>query len=125
MKRWTARKLATVEPKVKEAKDIREGWDYQFPYTPWENPNEIQRNRMACSDYSDYRVTWTCWDVTAPDSAEAQGLLMDQGTGKMAGDGQFVRNLKLGDVVTVWGRAMHRGWVNTVESVEIDIYWAL
>lgn len=124
MRRWTARKLGTVEPQVNDAEDTHEGWGYHFPYTPWKGPREIQRNRMASSDFTDYEVTWTCWDVVSPDSPEAQEL-MEQGKGRMAGDGQFVRNLKLGDVVTVWGRAMHRGWMNTVESVEIDIYWAL
>ncbi|PNP46897.1 hypothetical protein TGAMA5MH_01850 [Trichoderma gamsii] len=124
MRQWTARKLGTVEPQVKEAKGTHEGWDYQFPFTPWKGPYEIQRNVMASSDFIDFKVTWTCWDVIAPDSPEAQDLL-EQGKGRRAGDGQFVRNLKLGDVVTVWGRAMHRGWINTVESVEIDIYWAL
>lgn len=124
MKYWTARQLGTVEPQLKEAEDIDEGWDYQFSFTPWKGPYEIQRNRMASSDFADYEVTWTCWDVIAPDSPEALEL-MEQGKGRRVGDGQFVRNLKLGDVVTVWGRAMHRGWINTVESVEIDIYWAL
>ncbi|KAM0457409.1 hypothetical protein ACHAO4_003208 [Trichoderma viride] len=124
MKYWTARQLGTVEPQLEEAEDIDEGWDYQFSCTPWKGPYEIQRNRMASSDFADYEVTWTCWDVIAPDSPEALEL-MEQGKGRRVGDGQFVRNLKLGDVVTVWGRAMHRGWINTVESVEIDIYWAL
>lgn len=124
MKQWTARKLGTIEPQVKEAKDAHEGWDYRFPYTPWKGPYEIQRNRMASSEFTDYEVTWTCWDVITPDSPEALEL-MEQGKGRRVGDGRFVRNLKLGDVVTVWGRAMHRGWINTVESVQIDIYWAL
>ncbi|KAK1241245.1 hypothetical protein MKX08_001219 [Trichoderma sp. CBMAI-0020] len=124
MKQWTARKLGTIEPQVKEAKDTHGGWDYQFPFTPWKGPYEIQRNRMASSDFTDYEVTWTCWDVIAPDSPEAFKM-MEEGKGRRVGDGRFVRNLKLGDVVTVWGRAMHRGWINTVESVEIDIYWAL
>lgn len=124
MRQWTARKLGTIEPQVKKAEDPHEGLDYQFPYTPWKGPYEIQRNRTASIDFTDYEVTWTCWDVISPDSAEAQEL-MEQGKGRRAGDGEFVRSLKLGDVVTVWGRAMHRGWRNTVESVEIDIYWAL
>lgn len=124
MSRWTARKLGTVEPQVEEAEDIDEGWNYQFSHTPWKGPYEIQRNRMAFPDFENHEVTWTCWDVVAPDSPEVHELV-GRGRGMMAGDGQFVRNLKLGDVVTVWGRAMHRGWINTVESVEIDIYWAL
>lgn len=115
--------MGTVEPQGKEVDDHR-GWSYEFPFTPWKGPYEIQRNRMASSDFADYEVTWTCWDVIAPDSPEALELI-EQGKGRRAGDGRFVRNLKLGDVVTVWGRAMHRGWINTVESVEIDIYWAL
>ncbi|KAM0263529.1 hypothetical protein ACHAQJ_001148 [Trichoderma viride] len=124
MGRLPAYKLGTIEPQAKPAEDIHGRFDYQFPYTPWRGPYEIQRNRMASPEFTDYEVTWTCWDVVSPDSAEAQQL-MEQGKGRMAGDGQFVRNLRLGDVVTVWGRVMHRGWANFVESVEINIYWAL
>ncbi|RFU78511.1 hypothetical protein TARUN_3758 [Trichoderma arundinaceum] len=117
-------KLRSIEPQIKKVIHHDEGHEYQYSTTPWRGPREIQRNKMASSEWADYEVTWTCWDVVPSNSAEAQRL-MEQGKGKMDGDGQFVRNLRLGDIITVWGRAMHRGWVNTVQSVQIDVYWAI
>ncbi|KAL7792064.1 hypothetical protein V8C37DRAFT_381477 [Trichoderma ceciliae] len=117
-------KLRPIEPQVVKDNSYDEGSEYHYATTPWRSPREIQRNKAAFLEWTDYEVTWTCRDVVSPDSNEAQRA-MEQGKGRMDGDGQFVRNLRLGDVVTVWGRAMHRGWVNNVESVEIDVYWAL
>lgn len=125
MRRWTARNLGTVQPPVKETRRVDKGWDYEFTHTEYQGPYEIQRNQIAFDEFRGYKNTWTCWDEFAPDSPEALEAVDREGKGKMVGNGQFVRNLKLGDVVTVWGRALHRGWVNTVESVQIDIYWAL
>ncbi|KAL7942564.1 hypothetical protein V8C42DRAFT_331361 [Trichoderma barbatum] len=117
-------KLRTVEPQMEGTVSRNGVPGYRYGISPWKGPREIQRNRMAFSEWTNYEVTWTCRDVVAPDSEEAQQA-MEQGKGKMDGDGQFVRNLKLGDVITVWGRAMHRGWVNVVDTVEMDVYWAL
>ncbi|OTA02526.1 hypothetical protein A9Z42_0029070 [Trichoderma parareesei] len=117
-------KLRTIEPEiVKETLGDGRSEDH-YATTPWKGPREIQRNAMAVQDSSTYVTTWTCWDVYAPDSDEARQN-MEEGKGMMNGDGSFVRSLGLGDVVTVWGRAMHRGWVNVVRSVEIEVYWAL
>jgi hypothetical protein len=51
--------------------------------------------------------------------------LEEQGRGRDTGTGEFVRNLKLGDVVTVWAKARFPQWVNVVEQVKIDVYWAV
>ncbi|KAL6886284.1 hypothetical protein HDV57DRAFT_515438 [Trichoderma longibrachiatum] len=124
MKRLPLCKLRTIEPEiVKATRDNMPSWN-DYARTPWRGPREIQRNAMAVGDSRTYVTTWTCRDVYAPDSDEARKW-MEEGKGKMNGDGSFVRSLGLGDVVTVWGRAMHRGWVNVVESVEIEVYWAL
>ncbi|UKZ79862.1 hypothetical protein TrVFT333_007625 [Trichoderma virens FT-333] len=117
-------KLAAVEPRPESTVSRSGVTEYRYEHSPWKGPREILRNKMASSEWTDYEVTWTCWDVVAPNSKEAQQA-MEEGKGKMDGDGQFVRSLKLGDVITVWGRAMHRGWVNVVDTVEMDVYWAL
>ena len=51
--------------------------------------------------------------------------LEECGRGKSTGDGEFVRNLKLGDIVTVWAKARFPGWTNHVERVKVDVYWAV
>lgn len=83
----------------------------------------IQRNKTAQSKSTTHHVVWSWDDDTAnPLTAEE---LHDIGRGQQTGDGSFVRGLKLGDVVTVWGKSRFGGWANHVESVKIDIYWAL
>ncbi|KAL6694024.1 hypothetical protein J3F84DRAFT_378380 [Trichoderma pleuroticola] len=124
MKKLPICKLGVVEPKLENTVSRSGVPGYRYGHSPWKGPREILRNKMASSEWEVYEVTWTCWDVVAPGSKEAQQA-MEEGKGQMDGDGQFVRSLKLGDVVTVWGRAMHRGWVNVVDTVEIDVYWAL
>ena len=69
-------------------------------------------------------VTWSYLDNIDPSSDEAQKL-EDQGRGRESGDGSFVRSLKLGDVVTIWAKARFGGWVNHIERVKIDVYWAV
>ncbi|KIH93717.1 hypothetical protein SPBR_04257 [Sporothrix brasiliensis 5110] len=47
------------------------------------------------------------------------------GRGAETGDGAFVRNLRVGDVVTLWAKARFPGWVNIVQRAQIDVYWAV
>ncbi|KAL6872871.1 hypothetical protein J3F83DRAFT_759972 [Trichoderma novae-zelandiae] len=117
-------KLRPIEPAIEKVTADDGASGYRYVYTPWRGPREIQRNAMAVRHSTTHVTSWTCWDVYGPDSDEAREKMAD-GKGRMNGDGSFVRSLRLGDVVTVWGRAMHRGWENVVESVEIEVYWAL
>ncbi|KAK0761348.1 hypothetical protein N5P37_006297 [Trichoderma harzianum] len=117
-------KLRVVEPKPKNSVSHNGVPGYHYAHSPWKGPREILRNKVASREWTTYEVTWTCWDVVVPGSKEAQQA-MEEGKGQLDGDGKFVRSLKMGDVVTVWGRAMHRGWVNVVDTVEINVYWAL
>jgi hypothetical protein len=59
-----------------------------------------------------------------PDSIDGKKL-DEEGRGRATGNGEYVRNLKVGDVVTLWGKARYGGWVNYVEEVKIDVYWAV
>ncbi|RPB23897.1 hypothetical protein L211DRAFT_749444, partial [Terfezia boudieri ATCC MYA-4762] len=69
-------------------------------------------------------ITWSFDDNVNPDSSEGDEL-EQQGRGRESMTGNFVRSLKLGDVVTVWARARFRGWRTNVEQVKMDIYWAV
>lgn len=85
---------------------------------------EIHRNKTATREWQNHVVTWDWRDDLDPDMSEAQ-YLDNEGRGRATGDGKFVRSLKMGDVVTIWGKARFGGWVNNVEKVKIDIYWAV
>lgn len=82
----------------------------------------IQKNRAAIRNSTTHKVVWSWKDDVNPLTAEQLGEL---GRGAATGNGDFVRNLRLGDVVTVWAKARFAGWTNHVERVKVDIYWAL
>jgi hypothetical protein len=84
----------------------------------------LQRNRTATKTTTEHIITWCCTDNTDPDSVDGK-MLDEQGRGRETANGEYVRNLKVGDVVTVWAKARYGGWVNTVEEVKIDVYWAV
>ncbi|KHO01349.1 uncharacterized protein MAM_00350 [Metarhizium album ARSEF 1941] len=99
--------------------------EYKYVHPLLAQPEwEIQRNLMATSDWQEHMVTWSYLDDIEADS-DAGKALEDQGRGRATGDGSFVRSLVLGDVVTVWGKARFGGWVNTVDHVKIEVYWAV
>lgn len=84
----------------------------------------LQKNKVATRDMQDQTITWSSHDHVDPESLEAQQLV-NQGRGPASLTGEYVRNLKIGDVVTVWAKARFGGWVNNVEEVKIDVYWAV
>ncbi|OTB07421.1 hypothetical protein M426DRAFT_318108 [Hypoxylon sp. CI-4A] len=83
----------------------------------------IQRNKHATQDFQTHHIEWSWDDDIDPTSLEAQGL-DESGRGTATGNGEFVRNLKWGDMITVWGRARFPGWSNRVKKVEVKVYWA-
>ena len=85
----------------------------------------IQRNKTANRDWQDNVVTWSWTDNVDPESEEARKLEEDQGRGKASMTGEFVRSLKMGDVVSIWGKARFPAWVNHVQKIKVDIYWAV
>jgi hypothetical protein len=84
----------------------------------------LQRNLTATRDIKKHKVIWSYLDHTDPDSVDGKKL-DEEGRGRATGNGEYVRNLKVGDVVTVWGKARYQGWANFVREVKIDIYWAV
>lgn len=97
--------------------------DFRFNQDP--GLDCLQRNRTATRDSKEYVITWSCDDdIMDPDSVDGKKL-DEEGRGRESANGEYVRNLKVGDVVTVWGKSRYLGWVNSVEEVKIDVYWAI
>ncbi|KAK3362590.1 hypothetical protein B0T25DRAFT_524686 [Lasiosphaeria hispida] len=87
--------------------------------------HKIQCNVTALRELKEHRVVW-CYTNEDDETNEAAAVaLAEKGRGRATGDGKFVRDLRLGDVVTVWGMARFPAWVNYVRSVKIDVYWAV
>jgi hypothetical protein len=115
--------LRPLHPAFEPDQPADKGNKYTHPLLP-EDRWTIQRNKTAEKKMQEYVVEWSSRDAILPDSEAAQGLQL-AGRGRETGDGEFVRSLRLGDVVTVWAKARFGGWVNHIESVKVDVYWAL
>jgi hypothetical protein len=88
--------------------------------------HRIQANVLGRRTFTDHRVVWSWTDDIDPSGDDERAeQLVKAGRGKATGNGEFVRSLTLGDVVTVWGRSRFPGWTNTVERVRIEVYWAV
>lgn len=97
---------------------------YNLDHTFLANESTLQKNLTATKESKENVITWSATDRLDPAGIEADELL-ELGRGRDTGNGQFVRDLKVGDVVTIWARARFPGWQNTVESAKIDVYWAI
>jgi hypothetical protein len=95
-----------------------------FSHNLHEPPDCLQKNVTAIRDTKEHVITWSCDDNINPEAAEAMEL-EKLGRGRASANGEFVRNMKLGDVVTVWAKARFHGWVNVIDEVKIDVYWAV
>ncbi|KAJ4416131.1 hypothetical protein N0V85_002399 [Neurospora sp. IMI 360204] len=133
--------LSTLIPKVREVnpEDGREHHvegthTFDFPLLP-ERETMIQCNEVANGQYHQYEVEWK-WtdDMSSADFFDSgygceEGLIENplpkMGRGQATGDGKFVRDLKLGDVVTVWAKARFGGWANYIKRIQVDVYWVV
>lgn len=97
-------------------------WRFDHPFLP--PPTKLQSNITAGKEVKKHVIKWAFDDCIDPDAAEGEALER-QGRGRESGTGAYVRGLKLGDIVTVWARARFPGWMNAVEEVKIDVYWAV
>ncbi|CAD6444105.1 af724416-380e-4b7f-9561-d406b960dbf8 [Sclerotinia trifoliorum] len=84
----------------------------------------LQKNKTATAIPENHVITWRFNDNIHPESPEADKL-EEQGRGRDTGNGEFVRNLRIGDVVTLWAKARYPGWANTIEDVSIEVYYAI
>ncbi|KAI8627926.1 hypothetical protein F5Y19DRAFT_440412 [Xylariaceae sp. FL1651] len=84
----------------------------------------IQCNRVADRNWQHHHIEWLWTDDIDPESSAGQELGKN-GRGIATGNGSFLKSLKVGDMLTVWGRARFRGWTNNVKLAQVQVYWAL
>lgn len=84
----------------------------------------LQKNKTATATPESHVITWRFDDNIHPESPEADKL-EEQGRGRETGNGEFVRNLRIGDVVTLWAKARYPGWSNTIQDVSMEVYYAI
>ncbi|RDA88401.1 hypothetical protein CP532_5635 [Ophiocordyceps camponoti-leonardi (nom. inval.)] len=113
--------LRPIHPAIHADNNSR--YSYSHSLLPDDRLN-IQRNRAAFGQWQNHRVVWSWLDDIEPNSSAGEELHRN-GRGRASANGSFVRSLKLGDVVTIWGKARFPQWVNMVESIRVDVYWAV
>lgn len=116
--------LCTVFPEVEPGPNPGE-YAFKHPLFPQDHLT-VQKNVVAERDFKMHRIVWSHTDGINPEhDTEAAVRLEQEGRGKATGNGQFVRDLKLGDVVTLWAKARFPNWANHVDSVKLDVYYAI
>lgn len=123
--RWD---VEAVDPLFRSPRDGESMDDYMrnakqdHPFLP--HDKSIQKNLTAVRETQEYEIVWRWNDDIDPNSQDAEAL-EGVGRGKATSNGEFVRGLELGDIVTVWARARFPGWSNNIEEARMDIYWAV
>jgi len=84
----------------------------------------LQKNRTAHRTTQGHTIVWS-YDDNVSDMSPEGKKLVEQGRGAATLNGEFVRNLKAGDIVTLWAKARFPGWVNIIEDASIEVYWAV
>ena len=96
-----------------------------FSHTYLQNHSyEVQYNVQARSQTKEHHFEWSWTDDTPAEGPGAEALAA-VGRGKSTGDGRFVRELRLGDCVSLWAKARHPQWANHVEGAKLEIYFAV
>jgi hypothetical protein len=117
--------LRSVDPPLERVRPEAEDSQLRQHFQMLPGRNMLQCNVVADSTSKEHVVEWRWTDNVDPDSPAAEELRSETGRGVETADGKFVRGLKLGDVVTVWAKSRFPGWVNHVESVKVDVFWAI
>lgn len=111
--------LRSVSPTLTEG----ETPTFNFPLAPapgW----LIQKNKRADPKSRSHEIVWSYNDYTDEDS-EAAVHLKAAGRGGATKNGEFIRHLAVGDIVTLWAKARFPGWSNIVEKASVSVYWAI
>lgn len=112
---------AADDPIPKE-EDNKPQINYEFSHPMLPSVICLQKNITSQRRTEEHIITWSSTDDVNPESLEAKQLT-EIGRGPATGTGDLVRNLEIGDVVTVWAKERFPGWTNNVEDVTIDVYW--
>ncbi|KAG2349773.1 hypothetical protein BDR05DRAFT_923515 [Suillus weaverae] len=112
---------------ISTAVDLSDGFtfvrkDIKRPFLP--SPSTLQKNIVAEGQTTYHIVTWSYYDNVKEDSPEAIAA-ESKGRGWKSYDGSFVRDLQVGDCITLWMRSRFPGWTNNAVKAKITVYWAV
>ncbi|KAL6239381.1 hypothetical protein BDW75DRAFT_198842 [Aspergillus navahoensis] len=87
--------------------------------------NALQRNRTRIHEAKRHNIIWHYLDDVAAESPEAGDIERDTGRGRNTLGGKQVREMEIGDSIVIWARARFPGWVNYVDDVSVQVFWAV
>ncbi|KAG2158225.1 uncharacterized protein EDB93DRAFT_1246076 [Suillus bovinus] len=96
--------------------------DIKQPFLP--PPSTLQKNIVAERQTTHHVITWTDLDDVKEGSPEAIAA-GNRGQGWKSYDGSFIRDLQVGDCITLWMRARFPGWKNEAMKAKITVFWAV
>ncbi|KAF7713887.1 Uncharacterized protein PECH_006742 [Penicillium ucsense] len=88
-------------------------------------PGKLQNNGAHVAERQDVEIVWHYQDNIPADSPEALEIEKTKGRGRATLDGQFVRDLQVGDSIAIWARARFPGWSNHVYHASATVFWAI
>lgn len=96
--------------------------DTDHPFLP--PPTHLQRNIHAEHELHHHSIIWHYLDCI-DGSSDAANNLDANGQGRASLNGNFIRNLRIGDCITLWMRARFPGWYSEIDEAKIEVYWAV
>ncbi|KAI5992403.1 hypothetical protein EDD15DRAFT_2168209 [Pisolithus albus] len=118
---WWDASVETAQPEITGNTEI--SWPSSLCRPPTPNERSLQRNLHAHYETRLHTVEWSYVDGI-PSVADQQ-VLDSCGRGPLSADGNFVRNLKVGDCIALWASARFPGWDMHAEKAKISVYWAV
>lgn len=97
---------------------------YKFDHKLLPDSSVLQKNARAQRETKEHIVIWSYNDNVDPESTSGDDLERN-GRGRETARGEYVRNLRIGEIVTVWSKSRFPGWSNHVMKVKIDMFWAV
>lgn len=121
-KEWPEDEVSATESTSES--NSRRSFDNGTPYF-LPTGNKLQCNKTAEKKTQHHTITWHHEDAIDPASPEAEEIEQFEGRGRATLDGQRVRQMGLGDSISVIGRARFPGWTNHVKQLSVRVFWAV
>ncbi|KAJ5286844.1 hypothetical protein N7478_002530 [Penicillium angulare] len=86
---------------------------------------KLQVNGKHVRKLQNNTIVWHYLDDIQYDSHEAHEIERTKGRGQSTLDGQYVRDLEVGDSIALWARARFPGWTNHVYRARVRVFWAV
>ncbi|KAL1967120.1 hypothetical protein VTN77DRAFT_3411 [Rasamsonia byssochlamydoides] len=120
---YSEQSAQNTENATRSQEQTDQSFQPERPFLP--TSSKLQSNRTATRTTQDHHIVWHYRDRIDPDSDEAARIELEHGRGRATLDGRAVREMQVGDAVSVWARARFGGWSNHIEKMSVRVFWAV